>query len=160
FLDTACPTSPQVRTEVESLLAAHVEAGSFVEQSAIHDLHAPSGLAPGVSEDEPPHDRSLTHLNLSRGLPIGSRLGPYEIVSPLGEGGMGVVYRARDTRLNRIVAIKVLSTALVEDPQFRARFTREALALSQLDHPHVCTLYDVGEHQGASFLVMQYLEGE
>ena len=90
----------------------------------------------------------------------GTKLGPYEVQSALGAGGMGEVYRAKDTRLDRTVAIKVLLPALAADPQFRERFHREARVISQLDHPHICALYDVGEHDGTSFLVMQYLEGE
>src|SRR6478752_7319735 len=93
-------------------------------------------------------------------LTAGSRLGPYEILSPLGAGGMGEVYKARDTRIDRTVAIKVLPETLAGDSQFRDRFDREARAISQLDHPHICTLYDVGEQDGTAFLVMQYLEGE
>jgi eukaryotic-like serine/threonine-protein kinase len=93
-------------------------------------------------------------------LPSGTHLGPYEILSPLGVGGMGEVYRGRDTRLDRVVAIKILPETLAADPQFRERFDREARAISKLDHPHICALYDVGEHNGISFLVMQYLEGE
>ncbi|OFW39370.1 MAG: hypothetical protein A3J29_03005 [Acidobacteria bacterium RIFCSPLOWO2_12_FULL_67_14b] len=90
----------------------------------------------------------------------GSRLGPFEIVAPLGAGGMGEVYRARDTRLERTVAIKVLPESLAGDPQFRERFDREARAISQLTHPNICTLHDVGEHAGTAFLVMEFLEGE
>ena len=90
----------------------------------------------------------------------GTRLGPYEIVASLGAGGMGEVYKARDTRLNRTVAIKILPQALAADPQFRERFDREARAISALDHPHICALYDVGDIDGAAFLVMQFLEGE
>jgi serine/threonine-protein kinase len=93
-------------------------------------------------------------------LAAGTRLGPYEILALLGAGGMGEVYKARDTRLDRTVAIKVLSPTLAADPHFRERFDREARVISQLDHPHICALYDVGEHDGAAFLVMQYLEGE
>ena len=100
-------------------------------------------------------------------LSTGTRLGPYEILSPLGAGGMGEVYKARDTRLDRTVAIKILSEALAGDPQFRERFDREARTISQLDHPHICTLFDVGEQnpstgsrQAVAYLVMQYLEGE
>jgi serine/threonine protein kinase len=90
----------------------------------------------------------------------GTRLGPYEIVALIGSGGMGEVYRARDTRLDRTVAIKVLPESFAADPLFRERFDREARAISQLTHPHICTLYDVGEQQGTAYLVMEYLEGE
>jgi eukaryotic-like serine/threonine-protein kinase len=90
----------------------------------------------------------------------GTRLGPYEIQSLVGAGGMGEVYKARDTRLDRTVAIKTLPESLAAEPAFRERFDREARAISQLDHPHICALYDVGEVRGTAFLVMQYLEGE
>jgi eukaryotic-like serine/threonine-protein kinase len=90
----------------------------------------------------------------------GIRLGPYAILSALGAGGMGEVYQARDSRLDRTVAIKILPDILACDPQFRERFDREARAISQLTHPHICTLYDVGEQQGTAYLVMEYLEGE
>src|SRR5947199_10280293 len=81
----------------------------------------------------------------------GTRLVPYEILSPLGAGGMGEVYKARDTRLDGTVAIKVLPAQLAADPQFRDRFDREARAISALDHPHICGLYDVGEQDGTAF---------
>ena len=90
----------------------------------------------------------------------GSRLGPYEIVAPLGAGGMGEVYRAKDTRLGRDVAIKVLSSDLSSSPDLRQRFEREARTISQLSHPHICALYDVGRDGETDFLVMEYLEGE
>jgi eukaryotic-like serine/threonine-protein kinase len=93
-------------------------------------------------------------------LQSGARLGPYEILSAIGAGGMGEVYKARDTRLDHLVAIKVLPEAFADDPQFRERFDREAHAISQLDHPHICALYDVGAQDRTAFLVMQYLEGE
>jgi len=93
-------------------------------------------------------------------LPGGTRLGPYEIRSPLGAGGMGEVYRAKDTRLNRDVAIKVLPGHLAATPEARARFEREARAISSLNHPHICTLYDVGHESGVDYLVMELLEGE
>ncbi|MFI5058366.1 MAG: serine/threonine-protein kinase [Candidatus Acidiferrales bacterium] len=93
------------------------------------------------------------------GLPTGTQLGPYEIVAPLGAGGMGEVYRARDTRLDRSVAIKVLPQHLADTPEAR-RFEREARAVSALNHPHICTLHDVGSQDGTEFLVMEYLEGE
>jgi Tol biopolymer transport system component len=90
----------------------------------------------------------------------GTKLGPYEIQSPLGAGGMGEVYRARDTRLDRTVAIKILPAHLSENTQARQRFEREARAISSLSHPHICHLYDVGQQNGTSYLVMEYLEGE
>jgi serine/threonine protein kinase len=93
-------------------------------------------------------------------LVIGARLGPYQIVAPLGAGGMGEVYRARDTRLNRSVAIKVLAERFADDPSRRARFEREAHVISQLNHPHICTLFDVGEHGGITYLVLELVEGE
>ena len=91
---------------------------------------------------------------------IGRRLGPYEVLAKLGEGGMGEVYKARDTRLERTVAIKVLPATLAADPEFRARFEREAKSISALNHPHICTLYDVGRSEDLDYLVMEYLEGE
>jgi serine/threonine protein kinase len=94
------------------------------------------------------------------GLSAGERLGPYEILSPLGAGGMGEVNRARDTRLDRIVAIKVLSSSLTSSLELKARFEREARAISQLNHPHICTLHDIGNDRGTDFLVMEYMEGE
>ncbi len=93
-------------------------------------------------------------------LTSGTRLGPYEILAPIGAGGMGEVYKANDTRLDRIVAIKVLPEHLAESPERKARFEREAKAISQLNHPHICTLHDVGEQDGVDFIVMEYIEGE
>ncbi len=93
-------------------------------------------------------------------LTSGSKLGPYEIVSPLGAGGMGEVYRARDTRLDRDVAVKVLRTSLSSDVSLRQRLEREAKAASKLSHPHICTLHDIGHQDGVDFLVMELVEGE
>ncbi len=93
-------------------------------------------------------------------LSAGSRLGPYEIVGPLGAGGMGEVYRAKDTRLARLVAIKVIPSHLSAQPELRQRLEREARAVSSLNHPNICTLYDIGHHEGIDYLVMEYLEGE
>src|SRR5499427_8723613 len=90
----------------------------------------------------------------------GSRLGPYEILSSIGAGGMGEVYKARDTRLERTVAIKVLPQHLSDSAEVRQRFEREAKTISQLSHPHICALYDVGSQDGVEYLVMEYLEGE
>ena len=93
-------------------------------------------------------------------LPLGTRLGPYEIVSAIGAGGMGEVYRARDTRLDRTVAVKILPHHLADTPDARQRFEREARAISSLSHPNICHLYDIGSQDGTSYLVMEYLEGE
>ena len=90
----------------------------------------------------------------------GTKLGPYEIQSPLGAGGMGEVYRARDTRLERIVAVKILPSHLSEDPEAKQRFDREARTISSLNHPNICTLHDVGHQDGVDYLVMECLEGQ
>jgi serine/threonine protein kinase len=90
----------------------------------------------------------------------GARLGPYEILAPLGAGGMGEVYKARDTRLQRTVAVKVLPSELSASPEARQRLDREAKTISKLSHPHICALYDVGHHDGTDYLVMELLEGE
>src|ERR1700692_2431979 len=93
-------------------------------------------------------------------LTSGTKLGPYEIESPLGAGGMGEVYRARDIRLDRNVAVKVLASHLSSSPELKQRMEREARAISSLNHPHICHLYDIGNQDGIDFLVMEFLEGE
>jgi Tol biopolymer transport system component/predicted Ser/Thr protein kinase len=95
-------------------------------------------------------------MNIARGV----RLGPYEVVEAIGAGGMGEVYRATDTRLDRVVALKVLPSHLSSNPELRERFDREARTISSLSHPHICTLYDVGHHDGIDYLVMEFVEGE
>src|SRR5439155_16516417 len=94
----------------------------------------------------------------------GSKLGPYEILSAIGAGGQGEVYKARDTRLNRTVAIKVLSSHFSDNAEMKARFEREAQTIAGLNHPNICVLYDcvlydVGHQDGTDYLVMEYLEG-
>jgi hypothetical protein len=129
--------------EVASLLAAYPAAEGFLSDR--------------------PGSFATDHDALPRFLP-GARLGAFEIIGPLGSGGMGDVYRARDTRLDREVAVKVLSRELADDPRSRERFEREARAVSRLTHPHICTLYDVGvtpvENGDAQFLIMELLDGE
>ena len=93
-------------------------------------------------------------------LPSGTRLGVYEVTAQIGAGGMGEVYKARDTRLDRTVAVKVLPADLAADPDRRARFEREARAIAALSHPHICTIHDVGRHEDIDYLVMEYLDGE
>ncbi len=94
------------------------------------------------------------------GAHLGTKLGPYEIQSSLGAGGMGEVYLAHDTRLGRDVAIKVFPSHLSSNLDLKARFEREARTISSLNHPHICHLYDIGSQDGTDFLVMEYLEGE
>jgi serine/threonine protein kinase len=93
-------------------------------------------------------------------LSAGARLGPYQILSPLGAGGMGEVYKAKDTRLDRTVAVKVLRPQIASSPRVRQRFEREAKTVSQLSHPHICALYDVGREGDTEYLVMEFLEGD
>src|SRR5689334_12311056 len=93
-------------------------------------------------------------------LSAGEKLGPYEILAPIGAGGMGEVYKARDTRLDRAVAVKVLPTHVARVPEARARFEREARTVSALNHPNVCTLFDIGSQDGVDYLVMELVEGE
>ena len=106
------------------------------------------------------HSRPARIIQLTLALTPGTRLGVYEVTAQIGAGGMGEVYKGRDTRLDRTVAIKVLPEALAADPQFRERFDREARTISRLAHPNICTLFDVGEEAGTAFLVMELLEGE
>src|SRR6476659_4485064 len=93
-------------------------------------------------------------------LTAGTRLGPYEVLSPLGAGGMGEVYRARDSKLERDVAIKVLPEQLTSDPEALSRFEREAKAVAALAHPNILSIYDFGTHEGVSYAVVELLEGE
>jgi eukaryotic-like serine/threonine-protein kinase len=93
-------------------------------------------------------------------LSAGEKLGPYEVLSRIGAGGMGEVYKARDTRLDRTVAIKVLPEHIAKRQHLRARFEREARAVASLNHPHICTLHDIGTQDGVGYMVMEYMEGE
>jgi serine/threonine protein kinase len=94
------------------------------------------------------------------GVGAGTTLGPYEILEAIGAGGMGQVFKARDTRLNRIVAVKILSDRFAEDPERKQRFEREAQAIASLNHPNICVVHDVGQDGGTNYLVMEYLEAE
>ncbi len=136
FLDSACADDADLRSEVESLLASHDRAGSFLESPIVDAETGAAVLAPGT------------------------RLGPYEITSLLGVGGMGEIYRARDTRLARDVAIKVLPAALALHPDRLSRFEQEARAASALNHPHIVALYDVGRERGLAYIVTELLEGQ
>ena len=134
YLDGACAGEEALRRAVDALLAEQSSAAGFLE-------------APAWTPER------------SR-LPAGTRLGPYEIQSFIGAGGMGEVYKGRDTRLGRIVAIKVLPPDLAADPDRRRRFEQEARAVSALNHPHICTLHDIGSADGTDYLVMEYVDGQ
>ena len=134
FLDKACATDSSLRAEAEQLLAEADETHDFIEPR-LNQLHPQT-------------------------LFVGARLGPYEIVGVIGSGAMGEVYRARDTRLNRSVAIKVLTTQEQLHPSARLRFEREARAVASLSHPNICALYDIGYENTIAYLVLEYLEGE
>jgi hypothetical protein len=145
-LAEACRAEGIAATEVEPYLAAERDAADLPEQ-----------IAPAILDEAL---RGLADVGAAHSLKAGDRLGPYEIVAPLGAGGMGEVYAARDARLARTVALKRLHADLAAQPDGRRRFEREARAISALNHPHICTLFDVGEQDGIAFLVMELVEGE
>jgi serine/threonine protein kinase/Tfp pilus assembly protein PilF len=141
FLDRACAGDAALRAQVETLLAYDEEAENFIATPALQ-------VAAGLIAAE--QARSL----------VGKQLSHYEILALLGAGGMGEVYRARDTKLERTVAIKILPAAVAADQERMRRFVREARAASALNHPNVATIYEIGEAEGVSFIAMEYVEGE
>jgi prepilin-type processing-associated H-X9-DG protein len=149
-LSEACGDDRALQREVESLLAAHQQAGDFAERPAVERLATRAAAV--VTND----DSMVRH----HALQPGTELGPYRVVEPIAQGGMGEVYRARDTRLDRTVAIKILPPHVGDDAGLKDRFTREAKALAALSHPHICPVFDVGQHAGIDYLVMELLEGE
>jgi serine/threonine protein kinase len=150
FVCDQCGEDDALLREVEVLLAAHERAGNFVERPAIEVVVSSSTFG-GLSGDVEPVERVLEP---------GLRLGPYEVVDAIGRGGMGEVYRARDTRLGRIVAIKVLPAHVATNADLKQRFEREARALATISHPHICPVFDVGAQDGLDYLVMEHLDGE
>jgi eukaryotic-like serine/threonine-protein kinase len=141
YLDNACDTDPVLRQEVDELLRSFDDAGEFLEQPAVREV-------------------AQEIVGTSSKLEPGQRLLHYEIVRPLGEGGMGEVYLADDKKLGRKVAVKVLPSSVVEDEDANKRLLREARSAARLEHPNICTIYEIAEDDGRTFIVMQYVEGE
>src|SRR5438132_4609532 len=141
FLRSACGDDEELRDEVESLLGFKSKAEDFIEKPALEIA------AKAVAAD------SGTSV-------IGKQIGNYQIISLLGQGGMGEVYLAQDTRIGRKVAIKFLPEYLAADERARKRLVKEAQAAAKLEHPNICGIHEVGEENGRSFIVMQYIEGE
>jgi serine/threonine-protein kinase len=139
FIAETCSSDSGLRREVESLLAYHGRGDALLETKGVQRVIGamiPTGVEPGAS------------------------LGPYQILALAGKGGMGEVYKARDVRLNRVVAIKVLLYQFGIGLERRSRIERESKAISSLNHPRICALFDIGEQNGLEYLVMEYLEGE
>ncbi len=146
YLDQACQATPELRPLVEKLLRDNELAGTFLNEPI---------LTPNGGDTV-----SVTQSVSSRHLTAGTRLGRYSIIEPLGAGGMGVVYRARDEKLERVVAVKLLAPGMFTGDEARRRFHKEALALAKLSHAHIAAVYDVGEQDGIDYIVMECVPGE
>src|SRR5262245_10160390 len=169
FLDEACGGNNELKLRIESLLQSHGQAGSFLDHPV---LGTSATVAPGQSEistdsatnphgrrPKPPDEIALDFLSPSNDPAMLGRLGSFAVTETIGRGGMGVVLKARDAKLNRIVAIKVLAPELASNPTARQRFVREAQAAAAVVHPHVVTIHAVDEER-LPYLVMEYIDGQ